>query len=139
MRRTTPRLLVWSCTAVTMGCIPGPEPDVIPVNPRQLVTHDGLYTLFLEPERAPFHAGDTSRLTVQVNAEGQPANECALKITPFMPDHNHGISQPPTIEDIDQSAFQASWMFTMPGYWEVTIEVDCADGNDTAKAAYNVE
>ena len=58
---------------------------------------------------------------------------CTATLTPFMPDHGHGSSATPSwVERSDEAGYyDTDVLFIMPGYWEVTVELDC--GGDVSE------
>lgn len=123
--------------AILWGCAE-PESSSVPVNPPTADSLAGLYTLELAPERDPFVAGDQSELHIVVTGEAGPTTSAALSLTPWMPDMGHGIAQAPEVVG-DGDAYLATWVFSMPGYWELTIDIDAEHGADQAVVAYDVE
>jgi len=102
-----------------------------------LDTRDGLYHLALAPAPDPPVAGDAA-LTVTVTGAGEPV-EAALSVATWMPEHSHGASDPPRVEALGGGEYEARWVYAMPGYWELTIEVDGPEGFDDAVVGYEVE
>jgi len=129
-----------SLLCLLCGCEPAgePEPDA-PVNPAEVTSDKGVYTLQLDPASDPFLAGEASELALGVLMSGEGIPGASVMVTPFMPDMGHGIETEPTISDEGEGSYLARWSFNMPGYWELEISVDGEHGADTATVAYEVE
>jgi hypothetical protein len=76
---------------------------------------------------------------LQINAlsggvVGAPATDASLIVTPYMPDHGHGNGaytvQVQAMPDAGQYKLSQINMW-MPGYWEITIDVQAAGVHDT--------
>ena len=76
---------------------------------------------------------------IQVNAMaggvvGAPAAGASMTVTPFMPDHQHGAGAYKVQVDAmpDAGQYKLSQINTwMPGYWEITIDVQAGAVHDT--------
>lgn len=74
---------------------------------------------------------------VQVNAMasgvvGAPVTGATLTVTPFMPDHQHGTQIRAKIDELTGGQYKLSPInLWMPGYWEVTIDVQTAAAHDS--------
>ena len=76
--------------------------------------------------------------TIQINAMssgvvGAPATGASLIVTPFMPDHQHGAgAYTPQIKELTDGKYEVSQINTwMPGYWEITLDVQAGAVHDT--------
>ena len=101
------------------------------------------YTVQLsEAVPAPPDVGDNAWVVLVVDAAGAPVSGCTADITPFMPDHGHGASAEPTwTEDtatVGQYAVDGMDFF-MPGYWEITLDLDCAGTADSVVYGFCAE
>jgi hypothetical protein len=99
--------------------------------PSEVTTDGGSYTLALAANPQPFVAGEPAELLVTVAAAG-------LAVEPWMPDMGHGLADPVAVQST-ADGFAADWSFSMPGYWELTLTVDGADGLETATVGYEVQ
>jgi hypothetical protein len=83
---------------------------------------------------------DTNVWTVRLTDAAQtPVSGATITAKPWMPDHNHGASVPPTIAagtasgDYDVQRID----FVMPGLWQVIFTIVVSDGTtDTATFAF---
>ena len=54
---------------------------------------------------------------------------CLIIVTPYMPDHGHGVPIAPVVTDEGEGIYSVDEIsFTMPGLWEMRFEVIC-DGS----------
>ncbi|MCB9686728.1 MAG: hypothetical protein H6738_20445 [Alphaproteobacteria bacterium] len=49
-------------------------------------------------------------------------------IEPWMPDHGHGVSEPPVIDALGDGTWEATWTWSMAGAWEVRLDADGHEG-----------
>ena len=69
-----------------------------------------------------------------VDSGGAPVDGATLEVTPFMPDHGHGTSINAVVTP---SGSNGEYDVTpvnmwMPGYWEVTVDIDDQGTADSA-------
>ena len=122
-----------------VACGTGPEEEPVPVAPDRVTTRDGLYVLHLDAVPQPYVAGSESALTLLVTADDVPVEDVQVDVEPWMPDHGHGISPGPVVGPAVEGELLATWVFSMPGDWHLTLTVDGSDGQDEAKVAYVVQ
>jgi hypothetical protein len=69
--------------------------------------------------------------TVQIDdGTGAPVDGLTLKVTPFMPDHNHGTSVKATVTPMGSGGYAITPLYLyMAGYWEVTVDITPATGS----------
>lgn len=121
------------------ACTPVPPEAKVLVAPNSVDTLDGSFHLLLEAVPQPYVAGRNSVLMVMVESEGEVDSTASMTVQPWMPDHDHGISPGPTVTVAEDGRLQADWMFSMPGRWELTLDIDGAAGSDTVVVAYDVD
>ena len=98
----------------------------------RLVTDAGLYELSVQMSPDPPVTGDaTLTVEIQDGATGDPISGATLTVVPWMPDHGHGLAEPPLVVE-DQGVYTVTFAYTMPGTWELTFQVDGALGADSA-------
>ena len=69
---------------------------------------------------------------VQVQRDDAPQAGCAITLTPYMPEHGHGVPLAPTVSDAGAGLYQIDGIsFTMPGLWEMRFEISCGAEGDT--------
>lgn len=104
-----------------------------------LLSEAGLYSLVVAMSPDPPTVGD-STLTVDLHdAEtDQLVTGATLQVTPWMPDHDHGISDAPEVVE-DGGVYTVRFAYSMPGSWELTFDIDGSPGVDSAVLAVEVE
>lgn len=104
-----------------------------------LVTDQGLYELLVSYTPDPPVAGDTT-LTVEIHdaASDELLTGATLTVTPWMPDHGHGVSEAPVVVE-DAGVYTVTFAYSMPGTWELTFEVDGSLGVDSGVLTVEVE
>jgi hypothetical protein len=112
--------------------------ESVPVGPSSVVTNQGLYELTLVPDQAPWAASEEVSMEISIAADGQ-LTDAALALDFWMPDHGHGLSGEPVIVPVSTGIVEASWTFSMSGYWEITLDVDGPAGTDTAVTGWEVQ
>lgn len=95
-----------------------------------VLTEDGHYALQVEHQPDPPATGDAT-LLVQIldAADGALLTGSTLTVTPWMPDHGHGVMEDPVVVE-DEGLYTVEFAYSMPGTWELTFEVDGALGLD---------
>jgi len=123
--------------AFTTGCA-----DVEPVSRLErvdeAVTDGGLYALTLSPVPDPPVAGPAALELLVTDLDGFAVEGAGIALDIWMPDHGHGVSQPPIVSDRGDGEYTAEWTYSMPGYWELTVEVSGPEGEDNVVVAYDV-
>jgi len=125
--------------ALCAACAPIPPDAQVPLAPDAVDSRDGLYRLELEAVPQPYIAGRTAELYIEVASEGGLDPTAEVSVKPWMPDHDHGISPGPVVEVDGDGRLRAEWVFSMPGYWELTLQLDGVAGSDRAVVAYEVD
>ncbi len=129
-----PFLLLGACTEEDLAHAHDAE-----VNPSEVTTHDGLYTIHLTPSSDPYGAGSVVGLDMHLTANEADVTGATLTLTPFMPDMGHGIESDPVVTEGEMGMYAAAWTFSMAGLWEVDIDVDGSEGADMVTVSYEVE
>lgn len=102
-------------------------------------TDAGLYDLVLTPDPDPPVAGDAALdIAIAVVATGAALEGAAVTVEPWMTDMGHGTPEPPVVEETGGGAYRATWTYSMPGTWDVTVGVDGEAGVDSATVVYDV-
>jgi len=104
----------------------------------EAVTSAGLYKLSLSPDPDPPTAGPAGLWIVVTDADEQPIEGADITLDPWMPEHGHGASQAPVVSDLGGGDYFAEWTYSMPGYWEITLDVTGPEGADDVVLAYDV-
>lgn len=74
----------------------------------------------------PAEVGDAALALTVKDRDGAFAGE-DVTVTPWMPQHGHGAPGGATVTESDLGSWDATWEYSMPGYWEVTVEVGPKD------------
>ena len=59
-------------------------------------------------------------------------------VTPWMPDHGHGISEERVLTDVDGGT-EAAFTYSMPGWWEVEFVLDHHGESELVTIGWTVE
>ena len=101
-----------------------------------------LTMILVEAAPAPPDVGDNVWTVEVQDTAGAPVAGCTATVTAFMPDHGHGAAAAPTWSAdtavIGQYTVDAIDMF-MPGYWELTIDLDCDGTTDSVVYGFCAE
>jgi hypothetical protein len=97
-------------------------------------------------------ASDAMSIPTQIKADGNhyaqgrntfvvqfdPTSTVLTKATAFMPVHGHGTPAPPSITE-DAGDYRISdFIFSMPGLWNITLDVTLNDKPDTVEFSLDV-
>ena len=77
----------------------------------------------------PWSVGDNDWRVAVTDAEGATVEGVTVFVTPYMPDHGHGVS-PPLYNGVlaDDGVFDIdTFNLIMPGFWEMTVTVRSTD------------
>jgi hypothetical protein len=125
-------------TATLAGCTGPVDDTATPWGPVSMGSAQGVYVLELSLDPDPPVTGDT-RLAVLLLAGDAAVEGAALTLTPWMPEHGHGVGAAPRVTELGDGAYEADFAWSMPGAWEVTIDIEADGGPDTAVVAVEVE
>lgn len=71
---------------------------------------------------------------------GTPVTGATIDVEPWMPGHGHGSTEVPIVaEDGDGWYTVSNVFYTMPGYWELYIDIDDAVDTDSVTFEFNVQ
>ncbi len=104
-----------------------------------LLTEAGHYALTVEHQPDPPITGDAT-LLVQIldGQDGSLLTGSSLVVTPWMPDHGHGVMEEPVVVE-DEGLYTVEFAYSMPGTWELSFEVDGAHGPDQLVVTVEVQ
>ncbi len=75
--------------------------------------------------------GDNAWTLMITDAEGNAAEGLVVDAKPWMPDHGHGSSVEEEVTEMGGGQYMMNPLnLFMAGYWEVTIDIADADGNE---------
>jgi len=88
----------------------------------------GLELLEFEPDPP---ARFDNRWVVELKGKEDPVSDGTIKVTPFMPLHQHGASEPVVVTEVDTGHFELQPInLWMPGLWEVRFGISAGGVND---------
>lgn len=122
------------------ACSPGEEERL--VDPEGLVETDaGLYAVRFSADPDPFVSGEPVALGMELYAAGTEdgVEGASIVVTPWMPDMGHGISDAPVVTEQGGGRYEATFTFSMGGYWELGVDVDASAGTDSVAVPYEVQ
>ncbi len=109
----------------------------VPVDPVEVTSEAGLYTMHLHTEDAV--AGTDFHLGLHLMSDGEAVSGASLTVTPFMPEMGHGIAGTPEVSESDGGEYDTMFTFSMSGYWEIDVMIHADPGTDHAVFAYEVD
>lgn len=120
-----------------------PEP-VTPTDPWQgsaihsTDSNAGTYRVEYRTRPEPIPLNAPFEIDVRVSADSPAAmDDLSLDVDGYMPDHLHGMSRRPAVEDLGQGRFSVNGMlFHMPGDWQLFF--DFSHGAATERAQFDV-
>ncbi len=114
-----------------------PPGDTGVTAPSALQTEAGLYTASLDWQPDPPAQGE-QLLRVTLDGAEVLGESAHLGVELWMPEHDHGLTDPPQLSTAD-GVTAATWIWSMPGTWELTLTFTGDAGEDTAAATFDVE
>lgn len=120
------RSLVAILVAALAGCgDPGAFTDeVLPTSSER-----GTFALEIAHDEGAFRRGSNSFVVRATDASGEPA--AVVGVTARMPGHDHGF-EPPRIDCAEGSCRVSDLLLTMPGRWEITLQLSRPGQRDDA-------
>ncbi|MEQ1504823.1 MAG: FixH family protein [Myxococcota bacterium] len=94
------------------------------------MTEGGLYTVRWAPDRDPWTNEEPVSLDTQIVRGDAPESGAILDLVPWMSTMGHGIDGAVEITELEPGTYRSSWTFTMPGPWDVRIDIDGSGGSD---------
>lgn len=100
----------------------------------ELSGDEGLDLAFQSANPMPPATGDNTWVVSLTDAGGDPVTGAAddIVVTPHMPDHGHGTPVAVQVSEEDDGVYQLAPVNTfMPGYWQITFELESDALSDT--------
>jgi outer membrane murein-binding lipoprotein Lpp len=66
-----------------------------------------------------------------LDGKGTGAEGAKIEITPWMPEHNHGVMWPPTVTELGKGRYKVVMPLTMAGHWELKLKIQKGDSEDS--------
>ena len=104
------------------------------------VSDQGLFEAHVTPEPAEPTTGQNELMIHLMDADGAAVAGAALAVEPWMPAHGHGSPEDPVVtEDGDGMYTVTNLVYSMPGHWEVRIDIEAGQQSDLLVLEYDVE
>ena len=127
----------WIIGLLAVGLAGCAEGDAFPL---EIIGEQMAYHATISPSPAPPVAGDVSLdVLLMDHATMEGVEGATLVVEPWMPAHNHGIEGTPAVSDDGGGTYTVDFAFSMPGVWEVRIDIDGASGVDRVVAELEVQ
>ncbi|MEE9395333.1 MAG: FixH family protein [Planctomycetota bacterium] len=134
----------WILT-VAMGC--GGKSENEPTtsaatHEAQVATSDGgAFQVKLKTLPAPLETNEHFRLTVQITAlEGASLEGIEVTADADMPAHGHGMNTKPITSKTGDGQYEVEgFLFHMPGYWELYVDIMRAGQRERATFSFNLD
>lgn len=82
----------------------------------------------------------TNALGFELRQGDRPVVDAMVTLEPWMPAHGHGSSKAPLVTNLGAGSYRAEDIYlTMPGHWELTIEVSAGGERDLFVLDYDVK
>lgn len=101
-------------------------------------TNAGLYQINIAYAPDPPVVGETT-WTMELSTDAGGVAGAIWTITPWMPAHEHGVSEAPEVVDQNAGSYTATWSYPMAGSWEITLEIEANDGTDSVVVDQEVQ
>jgi hypothetical protein len=105
-----------------LGCAPAGGDTGAPWGPVTVDTDGGHFRLDLSLEPDPPVVGESLLVVDTVDAEGA-AVSATLTLAQWMPAHGHGAADDPSFRELGDGGVSADLTWSMPGSWELQLEV----------------
>jgi hypothetical protein len=132
-------LALCTLTLTSLGCGDNADTDVDTDN-SGLVSDNGAFEAHLTPDPNPPVTGNNTFDMHLMDANGEAVSGATVTVEPWMPAHGHGSSEEPKVEEkMDGMYTITDVVFTMPGHWEVRIDVSHHATDDRLVSSYDVQ
>ncbi|MBT6180207.1 MAG: hypothetical protein HOI23_23400 [Deltaproteobacteria bacterium] len=115
-------------------------PDIDDYSPDLVRTGDQFKLTLVSAAPAPWDVGDNIWTLKVEDLQGNAVEDALIRVTPYMPDHGHGVS-PPYYAGVTQGSGGLydieTFNLIMPGFWEMTVEVS-ASGTSGEAIAFRI-
>jgi hypothetical protein len=117
------------------GC--GSEPS--PTGDAQISSELGAFVATLSANPDPPAVGDNTLALELADARGANVVGATLAVYAWMPTHGHTITSTPVVSDLGEGTYRIEGVsFTMPGRWELSIDVSASGAEDRLNLALDV-
>lgn len=96
-----------------------------------------VFDLGFEPD--PPQAGEVE-LVMDISVDDQPLEEAEIEVEPWMPAHGHGSNTEAVVHEVRDGVYDVEDLtFSMPGHWELTIDLQAPEMTSTLVVDLDVE
>ena len=115
------------------GCMTNtPPPPNLDLSSLRTTTHK-TYTVQIDPLESPLAVNKMHAWQVVVKGKGGEAvSHAKIGVGGGMPQHGHGFpTQPKVTKELGDGRYLLEGMkFSMPGWWEIKLDINAAEGTD---------
>lgn len=105
-----------------------------------VVSEQGLFEAHVTPDPSQPSTGDNTLMLHVMDMEDNGVEGLALDVEPWMPHHGHGSPEEPVVMEKDNGMYMVTnLVYSMPGRWEVRIDVDDGEVSDRFVLKYSVQ
>jgi hypothetical protein len=131
-------LVLLSLAFVVAAC--GDSDDGDPSHDDAVVSEQGLFEAHVSIAPHPPVTGANEMQVHLMDASGEAVTEAKVEVEPWMPGHGHGSPETPVVaEDGDGMYTVTDVVFSMPGHWEVRVDVTDGGDEDRLIVEYDVQ
>ena len=95
-------------------------------------TAKGKYKLSLMVMKPPIKKGYNDLALTVRDSSGRPVADADIKLTPWMPEMDHGVMGIPKVSHIGSGVYKYKVFLNMPGRWELRVSVKSGEVADSA-------
>ncbi len=105
-----------------------------------LASETGVFEAHVTATPDPPATGENTLDVHLMDADGNALPGATLEVEPWMPGHGHGSPETPSVEEGSDGMYTVSnVVYSMPGHWEVRIDITHGDTTDRIVAEYDVQ
>ena len=96
-----------------------------------------VFDLGIDPD--PPQAGEVE-LIMEISQDDQPIEEATIEVEPWMPAHGHGANTEAVVHEVGDGVYEVDDLsFSMPGHWELAIDLEAQQTDSTLVVELDVE
>ena len=95
-------------------------------------TVKGAFQIKLSSQGSTLKLGRNEVALKVTDSKGIGIEGAMIEVTPWMPEHGHGTTWPPTVTEQGKGLYRAVIPLLMAGHWELRIKVRKGDAEDSA-------
>jgi hypothetical protein len=95
------------------------------------MSEKGLFQIKLSAKGQLLKYGRNAVAIYVTDAKGTDVEGAKIEITPWMPEHGHGTTWPPTVTEKGKGQYQAVIPLIMIGHWELRVKILKGDIEDS--------